>query len=165
MLKSSPVTTASDGAVTHVRIDSWPPTTRTKDYTELISRTTAKRKAVISHYRSDAWRGENRAERFRFPNYADAEAVTINRVLLDLGLVAYRKGHPVVFNIMTDNHGSMRWSSNARENKLNKLLITRNRQVFHRRLHYHCIRRTEPQPAVSSPSALSTPSLQLPQSL
>lgn len=106
------VTTASDGAVTHVRIeDSWPPTTRTKDYTAAdFEDYLAKRKATLYHITDhDAWRGENRAERFRFPNYAaDAEAVTINRVLLlDLGdWVAYRKGHPVVFNIMDrDNHG------------------------------------------------------------
>ena len=106
------VTTTPDGTVTHVRVeDSWPPTTRTKNYTASgFDSYLAQRKATLYRITDhDAWRGENRAERFLFPNYTmDAETATINRVLLlDLGdWVAYRKGHPVIFNIMDrDNRG------------------------------------------------------------
>lgn len=100
------VKTAPDGTVTHVRVeDSWPPTTRTKDYTaaqlnDYLKQRNARLYRITDHA---AWRGENRAERFLFPNYAkDAEVATINRVLLlDFGdWVVYRKDHPVVFNVM-----------------------------------------------------------------
>jgi len=91
--------------------DSWPPTTRNKEYTaEGFDAYLVKRKAILYRITDhDAWRGENRAERYLFPNYAmDATTATINRVLLlDLGdWVAYRKGEPVMFNIMDrDNQG------------------------------------------------------------
>ncbi|HNS33533.1 MAG TPA: hypothetical protein PKN36_11275, partial [bacterium] len=72
--------------VTHVRVeDSWPPTTRN------ILKTSEKFNAHISaHGRKvyritdiDAWRGDNRAESFLFPNYAEDSATpVINRVLL-----------------------------------------------------------------------------------
>jgi hypothetical protein len=51
----------------------------------------------------DAWREENRAEWFLFPNYAeDSASPSINRVLLlDRGdWVPYHKGQPVKFNVM-----------------------------------------------------------------
>ncbi len=106
------VTATPDGTATHVRVeDSWPPTTRTKDYTAAeFDSYLAQRKATLYRITDhDAWRGENRAERFLFPNYTmDARTATINRVLLlDLGdWVAYRHGHPVIINIMDrDNRG------------------------------------------------------------
>ncbi|MDD3524663.1 MAG: hypothetical protein PHQ41_08225 [Candidatus Cloacimonetes bacterium] len=106
------VTTTPDGTATHVRVeDSWPPTTRTKDYTATAfdSYLTQRQATLYRITDHDAWRGENRAERFLFPNFTmDAETATINRILLlDLGdWVAYRKDHPVIFNIMDrDNHG------------------------------------------------------------
>ena len=100
------VTTGPDGDVTHVRVeDSWPPTTRTKNYTaSRFDDYLARRRATlyrISDY--DAWRGGSRAEEYLFPNYEkDADPPAINRVvLLDLGdWVAYRKGQPVRFNVM-----------------------------------------------------------------
>lgn len=100
------VTTAPDGTVTHVRVeDSWPPTTRTKPYTATqFEAYLAERKATLYRITDhDAWRGENRAEQFLFPDYAmDAIPPTINRVLLlDLGdWAVYRTGQPVIFNIM-----------------------------------------------------------------
>jgi len=106
------VATAQDGTISHVRVeDSRPPTTRTKDYTatrfnDYLTQREATLYRITDH---DAWRGENRAERFLFPNYAmDAAPATINRVLLlDLGdWVAYRIDQPVVFNIQDrDNQG------------------------------------------------------------
>lgn len=106
------VTTAPDGTVTHVRVeDSWPPTTRTKNYTAArFDAYLAQRKATLYRITDhDAWRGENRAERYLFPNYKmDAATATINRaLLLDLGdWVAYHKNQLVIFNIMDrDNSG------------------------------------------------------------
>ncbi len=100
------VTTTPEGEVSHVRVeDSWPPTTRTKDYSAArldayLSQRNATLYRIIDH---EAWRGDNRAERYLFPDYAmDATTPAINRVLLlDLGdWVAYRKTQPVIFNIM-----------------------------------------------------------------
>ena len=100
------VTRGDDGTVTHVlKEDSWPPTTRT------IQRTAKKFNAYISArgrrlFRItdlDAWRGPNRAESFRFPNYAEDSATpAINRVLLlDRGdWVPYFKDQAVKINVM-----------------------------------------------------------------
>ncbi len=106
------VTTTPDGTISHVRVeDSWPPTTRTKDYTATrFDDYLAQRKATLYRITDhDAWRGENRAERFLFPNYTmDAATPTINQVLLlDLGdWVVYRTDQPVIFNILDrDNQG------------------------------------------------------------
>ena len=106
------VTTAADGTVTHVRVEeSAPPTTRTRNYTAaLFEEFLATRKVTIFRITDyEAWRGENRAERFLFPNYAlDAAPATINRtVLLDLGdWVPYYQDQPVFFSIMDrDNRG------------------------------------------------------------
>ncbi len=100
------VVTDDDGVVTSVRVeDSWPSTTRT------LHRTAAKFDAHISSKGRvlqritdlDAWRGENRAESFLYPNYqADSATPAINRtLLLDLGdWVPYQKGQAVKFNVM-----------------------------------------------------------------
>lgn len=100
------VTAASDGTVTHVRVeDSWPPTTRTKPYTAIqFEAYLAERQATLYRITDHAaWRGANRADQFLFPNYEmDAASPTINRtLLLDLGdWATYRTGQPVRFNIM-----------------------------------------------------------------
>ncbi len=100
------VTTTPDGTVTDVRVeDSWPPTTRTKHYTAArFNAYLAQRRARLYRITDHAaWRGENRAERYLFPNPAmDAAIPVINRVLLlDLGdWVTYRTGQAVTFNIM-----------------------------------------------------------------
>ncbi len=100
------VTTAPDGTVTHVRVeDSWPPTTRTKPYTaKQFDAYLAQRRASLYRITDhDAWRGDNRAEQFLFPNHdLDATTPVINRMLLlDLGdWVVYRADQPVMFNIM-----------------------------------------------------------------
>ncbi len=118
------VTTAPDGAVTHVRVeDSCPPTTRTRNYTaEQFDDYLAQRKATLYRITDhDAWRGENRAERYLFPNYTmDAATATINRVLLlDLGdWVAYRTDQPVTFNIMDRDHQGVKALVIRREGEL-----------------------------------------------
>jgi hypothetical protein len=94
------------GNVTHVLVEeSAPPTTRT------TNRTAARFNAHLSTadrtlYRIhglDAWRSDNTADAFQFPNYqADAETPAINRtLLLDLGdWVPYHKEQIVKFNVM-----------------------------------------------------------------
>lgn len=100
------VTTAADGTVTHVRVEeSRSPTARSVNYTaERFDAYLARRNITLYHiYDYDAWRGENRAERFRFPNpAADASPPAINRVLLlDLGdWVVYPRNQAVKFNVM-----------------------------------------------------------------
>ena len=95
-----------EGQVTHVRIEESRPQT--------TSNTLRDAKAFDAHLASrnrqlyritdlDAWRGNNRAEAFLFPNYEDDSATPqINRVLLlDRGdWVPYHKGQPVKINIM-----------------------------------------------------------------
>lgn len=98
--------------VTHVRVEESRPQT--------TSNTLRTAKAFNSHlsarnrelYRItdlDAWRGDNKAESFLFPNYEDDSATPeINRVLLlDRGdWVPYFKGQPVKINVMDrDNQG------------------------------------------------------------
>ncbi len=94
------------GEVTHVRVEESRPQT--------TSNTLRSAKAFDAHlaarnrelYRItdlDAWRGDNKAESFLFPNYKDDSATPkINRVLLlDRGdWVPYFKGQPVMINIM-----------------------------------------------------------------
>jgi hypothetical protein len=95
-----------DGNVTHVRIEESRPQT--------TSNTLRSAEAFDSHLSSrnrelyritdlDAWRGDNRAESFLFPNYEEDSATPqINRVLLlDRGdWVPYFKGQQVKINIM-----------------------------------------------------------------
>lgn len=118
------VTTTTDGAASHVCVEeSTPSTTRTQDYPATrFDAYLKQRKAtlyrIVDH---DAWRGEERAERFLFPNYAmDAASPVINRVLLlDLGdWVAYRKGQPVIFNIMDRDKRGVKALVIKREGKL-----------------------------------------------
>ena len=95
-----------DGGVTHVRIEESRPQT--------TSNTLRSAKAFDTHLGSrnrelyritdlDAWRGDNKAESFLFPNYDDDSATPqINRVLLlDRGdWVPYHKDKPVKIHIM-----------------------------------------------------------------
>lgn len=104
---------APDGTVTHVTVDeSRGPTARTKHLTaEEFDTYLQKRKITLYHiYDLDTWRGDNREERFLFPNYElDATPRPINRVLLlDLGdWVNYPLDQPVRFNVMDrDNQGA-----------------------------------------------------------
>lgn len=100
------VTRDENGRVTSVRIEeSTPPTTKITDRSvENFNKHLAKKNKQLLHITNmDEWRGANRADALRFPNYeADATTPAINRtLLLDLGdWVPYRKGQPVKFNIM-----------------------------------------------------------------
>ena len=100
------ITRDNGGKVTHVRIEeSSPQTTRN---TNRIARTfnahlAARNRKLYRITNLDAWRGDNRAESFLFPNYKEDSATPeINRViLLDRGdWVPYFKGQPVKFNVM-----------------------------------------------------------------
>jgi len=113
-----------DGKVTHVRVEESRPQT--------TSNTLRSAKAFGAHlgarnrelYRItdlDAWRGGNKAESFRFPDYVDDSASPkINRVLLlDRGdWVPYRKNQPVKFNIMDRDSQGVRALVISRGGKL-----------------------------------------------
>jgi hypothetical protein len=94
------------GRVTSIRVEeSRPPTTQTTDRSpeNFNAHLAAKNKQLLRVTDRDAWRGDNRAEPLRFPNFElDAAPATINRaLLLDLGdWVPYQKGAPVKFNVM-----------------------------------------------------------------
>jgi len=100
------VTRDDDGKVTHVRIEeSSPPTTRNtnRNVGKFDSHISSRGRKLYRITDLDAWRGENRAESFLFPNYKeDSASPRINRVLLlDRGdWVAYHKSQSVKFNVM-----------------------------------------------------------------
>ncbi len=95
-----------DGQVTSIRVEeSRPPTTSITDRTaaKFDAHLATRNKQLFRVTNLDVWRGDNRAEPLRFPNFKlDATSPTINRaLLLDLGdWVPYRKGTPVKFNVM-----------------------------------------------------------------
>ncbi|WP_235034020.1 hypothetical protein [Roseiconus lacunae] len=100
------------GVVTHVRVEeSRPQTTRDtlRTVKEFNSHLASRNRELFHIVDLDAWRGENRAESFLFPNYEEDSATPqINRVLLlDLGdWVVYHKGQPVKINVMDrENRG------------------------------------------------------------
>lgn len=103
------VTRGGDGRVTHVRVEeSWPPTTRNtnRSAAEFNSHIASRNRKLYRITDLDAWRDDNRAESFLFPNYAEDSATpAINRVLLlDRGdWVPYHKGQAVKFNVMDRN--------------------------------------------------------------
>jgi len=94
------------GEVTSVRVEeSRPLTTKTTDYTpaKFNAHLAARNKQLLRVIDREAWRVDNRAESFLFPNpEADAESPEINRtLLLDLGdWVPYQKGEVVKFHVM-----------------------------------------------------------------
>lgn len=103
--------TKDDGSrVVSVRVEeSRPPTTKTTDRSaaDFDAHLAAKERRLFRITDLDAWRGANRAETFRFPNYkTDTATPAINRaLLLDLGdWVPYQKGQPVRFNVMDRDH-------------------------------------------------------------
>ena len=118
------VTTDEQGEVTHVRVEeSRPLTTRTTDYpaADFDAHLAARDRQLFRITDLDGWRGDNRAEDFRFPNYrADADPPAINRtLLLDLGdWVPYQQGQPVKFHVMDRDSRGVR-----------SLVIRRGREV------------------------------------
>jgi hypothetical protein len=100
------ITRDSDGKVTHVRIEeSSPQTTRNtnRNVKAFNAHLAARNRKLYRITDLDAWRGDNRAESFLFPNYKEDSATPeINRVLLlDRGdWVPYFKGQSVKFNVM-----------------------------------------------------------------
>jgi hypothetical protein len=100
------VTRDNLGTVTHVRVEESRPRTTmntNRTATEFDSHLASRNRILCRITDLDAWRANNRADRFLFPNYAEDSATpTINRVLLlDRGdWVAYRKGEVVKFNVM-----------------------------------------------------------------
>lgn len=100
------ITQDNGNRVTHVRIEeSWPQTTRNtnRSATAFNAHLGARNRKLYRITDLDAWRGDNRAESFLFPNYVEDSATPeINRVLLlDRGdWVSYFKGQPVKFNVL-----------------------------------------------------------------
>jgi hypothetical protein len=100
------VTKDDQGHVVSVLVEeSTPPTTRitSRLAADFEKHLATRNKQLFRVTDPDAWRGANRAESLRFPNYeADAATPTINRtLLLDLGDWApYEKGQAVKINIM-----------------------------------------------------------------
>jgi len=100
------VTRDKEGRVTSIRVEeSRPPTTSITDRSpaKFDAHLATRNKQLFRVTDLGAWRGDNRAEPLRFPNFAlDATPPTINRaLLLDLGdWVPYQKGTPVKFNVM-----------------------------------------------------------------
>lgn len=100
------ITKNQAGEVTHVRVEeSRPLTTKTTDRSvaSFNKHLSSRGRKLYRITDLDAWRGENKAEDFLFPNYEeDAKTPVINRVLLlDRGdWVPYHKGQTVKFNIM-----------------------------------------------------------------
>lgn len=100
------ITRNADGTVTDVLVEeSWPPTTRTieRNTFDFDSYIVANGRQLYRITDLDAWRGDNRAESLRFPNYAeDAATPVINRVLLlDLGdWVPYHREQTVKIHVM-----------------------------------------------------------------
>ncbi len=94
------------GRVTRVRVEeSYPQTTRNTDRSAKAfdAHLGARNRKLYRITDLDAWRGDNRAESFLFPNYAEDSATPqVNRVLLlDRGdWVPYFKGQAVKFNVM-----------------------------------------------------------------
>lgn len=103
------VTEGGEGKVTHVRVEeSRPQTTRDTHYdvSGFNAHIGSKGRELYRITDLDAWREDNRAESFLFPNYEEDSATpAINRVLLlDRGdWVAYHKGQVVKFNVMDRN--------------------------------------------------------------
>ena len=100
------VTKDPQGIVTTVRVEeSRPPSTQATDRSAANFNThlASRNKQLFRITDRDLWRGANRAEPLRFPNFGlDATTPKINRaLLLDLGdWVPYQKGTPVRFHVM-----------------------------------------------------------------
>ena len=100
------ITCSEDGTVTHVLVEeSSPPTTKTteRDAASFDAHLAARGRELYRITDLDAWRGANRAEALRFPNYADdATSPVINRtLLLDRGdWVPYWQDQAVKLNVM-----------------------------------------------------------------
>jgi hypothetical protein len=100
------ITRDLSGRVTSVLVEeSRPPTTATTDRSaaNFDAHLATRNKQLFRITDRDLWRGDNRAEPLRFPDFAlDATPPTINRsLLLDLGdWVPYQKGRPVKFHVM-----------------------------------------------------------------
>ena len=104
------VTRDQAGQVVSVRVEeSRPPTTATTERTvaDFSAHLAKKNKQLLRVTDREAWRGANRSEALRYPNFAlDAAPPRINRsLLLDLGdWVPYQKGSLVKFHVMDRDH-------------------------------------------------------------
>lgn len=142
----------ADGAVTHVRVeDSWPATTRSINHTAAAfdRRISTAGRRLYRITDLSAWRGENRAESFLFPNYAeDSAKPVINReLLLDRGdWVPYQRGQPVRINVMDrDSRGVVSLVIKRGDAVIETLAVPGGRGVFERALNEcgdytaHCV--------------------------
>ena len=100
------VTRSATGGVTHVRVEeSRPRTTLNTNRTVAAfdAHLAARGRELYRITDLDAWRGENRAESFLFPNYSEDSATPVinGTLLLDRGdWVPYHVDQPVKLNVM-----------------------------------------------------------------
>ena len=126
------------GAVTHVRVEeSRPQTTRNSLRTaDSFNEHLATRNRELYRVTDlDAWRGDNRAESFLFPNYdEDSATPTINRVLLlDRGdWVPYRQGQPVKINVMDRDNRGVKSLVIQRDEKIVEKILNPSKGVLER---------------------------------
>ena len=132
------ITHSTDGKVTHVRIEeSSPKTTRdtNRSATAFNAHLSARNRKLYRITDLDAWRGDNRAESFLFPNYEEDSATPeINRVLLlDRGdWVPYFTGQPVKFNVMDRDARGVKALVVKRGNKVVETIPLSGRGVVER---------------------------------
>ena len=132
------VSRSGDGTVTQVRIEeSAPPTTRTttRSAADFDSHLAANGRTRYRITDLDAWRADNRAESFLFPNYAvDAATPLINRVLLlDRGdWVPYQRNQAVRFNVMDRDSQGVRTLVIRRGNTVAEEISVRQPGVIER---------------------------------
>jgi len=126
--------------VTAVRVEeSAPPTTRNTLYSasDFDSRISSRNRKLYRITDFDAWRGQNKAESFLFPNYKEDSATpVINRVLLlDRGdWVPYYRDQPVKFNVMDKDSKGVQSLVIKRGNTVVEQIAVQGRGVIERSL-------------------------------
>lgn len=126
------------GRVTAVRVeDSWPPTTRNllRDASDFNSHISSRGRRLYRITDFDAWRGQNKAQSFLFPNHGeDSSTPTINRVLLlDRGdWVPYFKDQAVKVNVMDKDSRGVQSLVVKRGDRVVEQIAVRRRGVIER---------------------------------
>jgi len=128
----------SGGRVTAVRVeDSWPPTTRNllRNASDFNSHILSRGRRLYRITDLDAWRRQNKAESFLFPNYdEDSATPAINRVLLlDRGdWVPYFKDQAVKVNVMDKDSQGVQSVVVKRGDRVVEQIAVRGRGVVER---------------------------------
>lgn len=126
--------------VTAVRVEeSAPPTIRNTLYSasNFDSRISSRSRRLYRITDFDAWRGQNKAESFQFPNYdEDSATPAINQVLLlDRGdWVPYYRDQPVRFNVMDKDSKGVKSLVIKRDGVVVEQIAVQDRGVIERSL-------------------------------